>query len=260
MAVNGVFTIEDLFGGKSLNHDRYHQVLPSALKHSLLSVKAELTTITTEFILSTEFEKITEQNKLASIIPFTYFYWVLLVLAILLSLILIIFFIYYCHTFVKNYRARRDSVTHHYRYRSVSRHVYAKNLYSQKKPSLALATSTPTRPIIKTETPPLEPPRILPTPVCPSISLKFVDEQLYRRDSEDTSSLPSVRHDVFLREPLSTFMSSASNLSSGSHSQLSSRLSDPPLKIDQSSYESQRASLNLNTDENPDDSLIINIE
>lgn len=90
----------------------------------------------------------------------------------------------------------------HYRYRSVYRHPYPTNLYPQKKPSSALATSTPARPMIKTETPPLEAPRILPTPVCPSISLRFTDEQLYRQDSEDATSLPSIRHDVFLKEPL----------------------------------------------------------
>ena len=62
-----------------------------------------------ELVLSTDLKAIVKQNKLSDVIPFTYFYWVLLVLAVILSLILISFFIYYCHTFVKNYRTHRYS-------------------------------------------------------------------------------------------------------------------------------------------------------
>mgnify|MGYP001140220288 CR=1 FL=1 len=108
MAVNGMFTIEDLYGGKSLNY-HHPQLLHSALKTSFLSVDNELTTMAAELVLSTDLKAIVKQNKLSDVIPFTYFYWVLLVLAVILSLILISFFIYYCHTFVKNYRTHRYS-------------------------------------------------------------------------------------------------------------------------------------------------------
>lgn len=40
------------------------------------------------------------------------------------------------------------------------------------------------------------------TPPCPSHSLKSLDDQIYRRNSDTSSSPQIARHDVFLKEPL----------------------------------------------------------
>jgi hypothetical protein len=122
MAVNGLFTYKDLYAGKPPN---YHQrpILQlsssSSSSHftpnelfSVLNIPKTTTTIipTSHFeklVLSREIESNTKLNKLADVIPFTYFYWLLVVLAILLTLTLIIVFICYCRTFFKNYKTRR---------------------------------------------------------------------------------------------------------------------------------------------------------
>jgi hypothetical protein len=115
MAVNGLFTYEDLYAGKSSNY--YHRPIPqlssSWTSHPILSVlNIPTTTIvpTSHFgklFSSTEIEPSDKLNKVATFIPFTYFYWILVILAILLTLTLLIVFICYCRTFVKNYRTRR---------------------------------------------------------------------------------------------------------------------------------------------------------
>ncbi len=64
--------------------------------------------------------------------------------------------------------------------------MYTSNIYPQ-----------PTKPVA-----PPSSSRILPTPPCPSKSLKCLDDQLYRRDSDSITSPPIVRHDMFLKEPL----------------------------------------------------------
>jgi len=113
MAVNGLFTYEDLYAGKSPN---YHQRPSSSFtpneRFSVLNIPTTTTTIipTSHFeklVLSREIESNTKLNKFADVIPFTYFYWLLVVLAILLTLTLIIVFICYCRTFFKNYKTRR---------------------------------------------------------------------------------------------------------------------------------------------------------
>jgi hypothetical protein len=116
MAVSGLFTYEDLYGGKYENY--YHRYIPPISSSETLSVLNTTTTTTTtvaliptsnheKFVLSTEIESSTKLNKLAEIIPFTYFYWILVVLAIILILTLIIIFICYCRTFFINYKTRR---------------------------------------------------------------------------------------------------------------------------------------------------------
>ena len=119
MAVNGLFTYEDLYAGHSPNyHQRpIHQVssssslasnqLLTALDTSPLTTTVVPTSYFSKLVLSTEIESSTKLNKLADVIPFTYFYWLLVVLAILLTLTLIIVFIYYCRTFFRNYKNRR---------------------------------------------------------------------------------------------------------------------------------------------------------
>ncbi len=120
MAVNGLFTYEDLYAGKSPNHHQRPilQISSSSsfTPNELLSVLNIPTTTTTTIIPTSHFEKLvlsreiesnTKLNKLADVIPFTYFYWLLVVLAILLTLTLIIVFICYCRTFFKNYKTRR---------------------------------------------------------------------------------------------------------------------------------------------------------
>jgi hypothetical protein len=116
MAVNGLFTYEDLYAGKSPNYYRrpIPQVSSSLTSNSLLSVLNIPITTTivptshlAKLVSSKEIESSTKLNKLPDIIPFTYFYWILVVLAILLTLTLVIVFICYCRTFVKKYRTRR---------------------------------------------------------------------------------------------------------------------------------------------------------
>ncbi len=118
MAVNGFFTFEDLYAGQSPNYYRrpLPQVSSSFTTNRILSISdIPITTTTTvvptsyfaKLVVSKEVESTTKLNKLADVIPFTYFYWILVVLAILLALTLVIVFISYCHTFIKNYRTRR---------------------------------------------------------------------------------------------------------------------------------------------------------
>jgi hypothetical protein len=116
MAVNGLFTYDDLYAGKPPNY--YHRPIPrissSVTSYPLLSVLNVPVTTTivptsyfAKLVSSKEIESSTKLNKLADVIPFTYFYWILVVLAILLTLTLVIVFICYCRTFLKNYRTRR---------------------------------------------------------------------------------------------------------------------------------------------------------
>jgi len=116
MAVNGFFTYDDLYAGKSPNY--YHRPIPQRSSSvpsnplfSVLNLPVTTAVVPTSYfaklVSSTEIESSTKLNKLADIIPFTYFYWILVVLAILLTLTLVIVFICYCRTFLKNYRSRR---------------------------------------------------------------------------------------------------------------------------------------------------------
>ncbi len=116
MAVHGLFTFEDLYAGQSPNYYRrsFPQISTSVTTNSILPIlnipittTVVPTTYFTKLVLSTEVESNTKLNKVADVIPFTYFYWILVVLAILLILILVSVFICYCRTFIKNYRARR---------------------------------------------------------------------------------------------------------------------------------------------------------
>ncbi|UJR23653.1 hypothetical protein I4U23_026637 [Adineta vaga] len=239
MAVNGFFTYEDLYASRSRNYN-YKLILPispspSNIPNRFLSEADLSTKLTTDIppshpakliALTNELELSTKLNKLADIIPFSYFYWLLVILAIFLTLTLITIFICYCRTFVKNYKNRRGSLTSFYRYRTVNRRIYTQN----KHPSIA----------------PQPPPLLsLPTPPCPSQSLKCLNTQLQRQDLDLGFSPPTARHDLYVTEPLSTFTNSTSNLSSALQSRLSVRSSDPPpLKVEQS-YESQRASMAL---------------
>jgi hypothetical protein len=111
MAVNGLFTFEDLYAGQSPNY--YRRPFPDVSNSILpiLDIPDTTTVVSTsyfaKFVVSTEVESNTKLNKLADAIPFTYFYWILVVLAVLLIITLVIVFVCYCRTFVKNYRARR---------------------------------------------------------------------------------------------------------------------------------------------------------
>jgi len=252
MAADGLFTYEDLYADKSTNyhHRPVYQVPSSLTSHpvlSVLNIPITTTIVPTSYfaklVSPTEIESGTKLNRLADVIPFTYFYWILVALAILLTLTLIIVFIYYFRTFIKNYRTRRGSLTSFYRHRTVNRRVHAPNIYQRT------ATAVSTAPA------PAPPPRTLLTPPCPSQSLKCIDDQLYRQNSDVTNSPQIARHDIYLKEPLSTFTSSTSNVSSALYSRLSARSSDPPLKVEQL-YESQRASMTLD-DEPENDSLIV---
>jgi hypothetical protein len=113
MAVNGLFTYEDLYAGNSQN---YHSRFNLQSLSSFISRQLDIPLTTTNIVPTSYFEKLvlstdelssTESNKLASAIPFTYLYWILFVLAILLTIALIIVFICYCRTFLKDYAARR---------------------------------------------------------------------------------------------------------------------------------------------------------
>ena len=175
MAVNGLFTFEDLYSGQSPNY--YRRPYP------------DIPNSTT--VISTEVESNTKLNKLADAIPFIYFYWILVVLAILLIITLVIVFVCYCRTFVKNYRARSRQSSSFFRRPTANSRIYTSNIY--QPPAKPVAVAAPASPPA---------PRILPTPPCPSKSLKCLDDQLYRQDSDSTNSPPVVRHDVFLKEPL----------------------------------------------------------
>lgn len=118
MAIDGRFTYEDLYAGHSPNF--YRRPIFSVSTNSLssqLEIPATPTTTTTTTLstryfarlvaTTTEVHSTTNFNKLPEIIPFTYFYWILVVLAILLALTLIIIFVYYCRSFVQKHRARR---------------------------------------------------------------------------------------------------------------------------------------------------------
>ncbi len=86
---------------------------------------------------------------------------------------------------------KRGSLTSFYRNRATNRRVHAHSIY--QRTGTAVAAPPP---------PPPLPPRTLPTPPCPSKSLKFLDDELYRQDPDVTDSPPTVRHDVYLKEPL----------------------------------------------------------
>ena len=112
MAASGLFTYEDLYGGKYENY--YHRYIPPISSSETLSVLNTTTPVSfiptsnhEKFVLSTEIKSSTKLNKLADIIPFTYFYWALVVLAIILILTLVIVFICYCRTFFINHNTRR---------------------------------------------------------------------------------------------------------------------------------------------------------
>ena len=112
MAVNGLFTYEDLYAGKSQNyHSRFDLQSSSFISHEL-----DIPLTTTNIVPTSYFEKLvlstdeissTKSNKLVNATSYTYLYWILFVLAILLTIALIGVFICYCRTFLKNYAARR---------------------------------------------------------------------------------------------------------------------------------------------------------
>jgi len=81
---------------------------------------------------------------------------------------------------------KRGSLTSFYRQRTSNRRVHAHHIHQQ-------TATTP---------PPPPPPRLLLTPPCPSKSLKCLDDQLYRQDSDVAISPQIARHDVYLKEPL----------------------------------------------------------
>jgi hypothetical protein len=76
---------------------------------------------------------------------------------------------------------KRGSLPSFYRRRTINSNIYQR----------------PAKPVA-----PPPPPRTLLTPPCPSKSLKSLDNQLYRQDSNSIDSPQIARHDVFLKEPL----------------------------------------------------------
>jgi hypothetical protein len=115
MAVSGLFTYDDLYAVKPPNSYPKFDLLTSSsfIPHQHLWVSdistttIDPTSYSEKLVASTDIELSTKSNKLADVIPFTYFYWVLVVLAILLTITLIIVFICYCRSFLKTYTARR---------------------------------------------------------------------------------------------------------------------------------------------------------
>ncbi len=83
---------------------------------------------------------------------------------------------------------KRGSLSSFYRRQTVNSRINTHNIYQQT-----------IKPVVPPPPPPL---RKLLTPPCPSKSLKSLDDQLYRHDSDIKNSPQIVRHDVFLKEPL----------------------------------------------------------
>ncbi|CAF1240017.1 unnamed protein product [Adineta steineri] len=254
MAVNGMFTYEDLYAHKSIQYrHKLHpqvsslQTSSSFIRDPLISEINQATAITVPTLQSVnltssttdDIESSAIQNKLADIIPFTYFYWVLVALAILLTLTLIIIFICYCRTFCKNRRNRRSSLPSFHRYRTENRRVHSREIYRSKIPSFLPA----------------------PTPPCPSKSLASLNNQLHGQDLDSVVSPEVARLGVYRNEPLSTFSNPSSNQNSFVQNRLSARSSDPPLKIEQL-YEAQRASMAVDDDDDDlkADIVMIDIE
>ncbi|CAF0744093.1 unnamed protein product [Rotaria sordida] len=250
MAVNGIFTYEDLYADKFQNYHRRFipQVSSSFTSSQHLSV-LNITTITTttttttttivptsyfsKLISSTEIESNIKLNKLANVIPFIYFYWLLVLLAIFLTLALIIIFICYCRNFFKNYKTHRESLSSFYQYRTTNQRAYPYNIY-QSTASLSHSLSTPP---------------------CPSKSLECLNNQFHRQDLDITDSPQITRIYKYRNKSLSTFTSSTSYLPSSLQSRLSTRSFDSSLKVEQL-YESQRVSMAVNDEPNENSSII----
>ncbi|CAF1040589.1 unnamed protein product [Rotaria sp. Silwood1] len=244
MAVNGIFTYEDLYAGKF--QDYHRRLIPqvsssfTSNQHSLVLNIITTTTTTSvstshfsKLISSTEIESNIKLNKLTDVIPFIYFYWLLLLLAIFLTFALLIIFICYCHNCFKNYRTRRESLSSFYQYRTTNQRVTPCDKYQRTASSV----------------------HFLLTPPCPSKSLECLNNQLHRQDLDITDSPQIARFDKYRNESLSTFTSSASYLPSVLQSRLSTRSIDPSLKMEQL-YESQRVSMTVDDERNEDSSII----
>lgn len=116
MAVNGIFTYEDLYANRFENYRRriISQISSSTKSSRLLTtLNIRITTTTTEAVLpALNISKLIswkeiKTKKLVYSIPSIYFYWFLIVLAVLLALVLVGLSLYYCCIFIKNCRIRR---------------------------------------------------------------------------------------------------------------------------------------------------------
>ena len=129
MATSGFFTYYDLYGGKPevYHHPTFIHLLLSTTTTTTESLPTfdELITVTTttettspsdtidsfESIASTTLESTTSSTnifyQLVQSVPFAYFHWFLLGLAVLFALFLIIIGICYCHSCCQKRRRRR---------------------------------------------------------------------------------------------------------------------------------------------------------
>lgn len=126
MATSGFFTYYDLYGGKPevYHHQNVFQLLSSTTEESLPTLDEPTiatTTITTSpdspidflhSVLSTTVVKssTSSNNKFyqfVQLVPFAYFHWFLLGLAILLALLLIIICVCYCRSCCRKHRRHR---------------------------------------------------------------------------------------------------------------------------------------------------------
>ncbi len=119
MATSGFFTYHDLYGGKPEN---YHHQSSSRLSSSTTVQLLPITNTTiASFPTTINFVKVISSTptiqsstsnsklyKLVQLVPFAYFHWFLIGLAILLTLLLTIIFVCYCRSHCrKNKKSRK---------------------------------------------------------------------------------------------------------------------------------------------------------
>lgn len=108
LVANGIFTYEDLYGGRAGEyHYRPTGSLASTERPPTTSISLIRISHVAKLISSTESPSKSRWTSPIESIPFTYFYWVLLAVAILLTIVLITISVCYCRALVKNYRSRR---------------------------------------------------------------------------------------------------------------------------------------------------------
>jgi len=247
MAASGFFTYHDLYGGKP---EIYHHLRSSRLSSSTTTAEpsstSDDTTITSlpttinfiELISPTTIQSSTSASKLykfVQLVPFAYFHWFLIGLAILLTLLLTIIFTCYCRGHCRKNKKSSDDkkqpLPNLYRYRTVNRRVHPYNMAESTAP---LPYPSPTRP-------------------CPQKSVERLNNKLLRQGLDAVASPQIPRTDVSRTGPSCSFSSTASDLLTEMKSRFSMHSSEPSLRIE-GTYETQRANMALN-----DDSLLIHM-
>lgn len=118
MATIGIFTYRDLYGGNPeyYHHQRSSQLPSTILVESLLISNTTSDSLSTNenfvnLISSTTIQSSTSSYslyKFVQLVPFAYFHWFLIGLAILLTLLLTLIFICYCRNHCrKNKKIRK---------------------------------------------------------------------------------------------------------------------------------------------------------